>query len=89
MATSSDTIEQAGGVTDRSRVVRTAEQIREECSQFRILVIGKANTGKTTILRKVCNASPGVKPIVRDRKGNLIKRVRFNESSIEPVAWKV
>ena len=45
------------------------EQIRDQCPQFRILVIGKANAGKTTILRKVCNAKPDAKPIIYDGKG--------------------
>ena len=44
-------------------------EIRRECPQFRILVIGKANAGKTTILRKVCNAKPDAKPIVYDAEG--------------------
>jgi GTPase SAR1 family protein len=43
--------------------------IRRQCPQFRILVIGKANAGKTTILRKVCNAKPDAKPVVYDAKG--------------------
>jgi len=52
------------------------EQIRRRCPRFRILVIGKANAGKTTILRKVCNAKPGVKPIIRDAEGRevIVKR---------------
>ena len=45
------------------------EQIRDQCPQFRILVIGKANAGKTTILRKVCNAKADEKPIVYDGEG--------------------
>jgi GTPase SAR1 family protein len=45
------------------------EEIRGKCPQFRILVIGKANAGKTTILRKVCNAKPDAKPIVYDAEG--------------------
>jgi len=45
------------------------EEIRRQCRQFRILVIGKANAGKTTILRKVCNAKPDAKPIVYDGEG--------------------
>jgi len=47
----------------------SAEEIRAECPQFRILIIGKANAGKTTILRKVCNAKPDAKPIVYDAEG--------------------
>ncbi|KDQ50352.1 hypothetical protein JAAARDRAFT_100931, partial [Jaapia argillacea MUCL 33604] len=44
--------------------------------QFRILVIGKANAGKTTILHKVCNATPETKPIIYDQNG---KEVRSND----------
>ena len=50
----------------------SADQIRDECPQFRILIIGKANAGKTTILRKVCNAKPDAKPIVYDANGKKI-----------------
>jgi len=50
-----------------------AQQIRDECPQFRVLIIGKANAGKTTILRKVCNAKPGAKPIVYDAEGKEVK----------------
>ena len=33
------------------------------CSRFRILVIGRANAGKTTILEKVCGVAKGTTPI--------------------------
>ena len=51
-------------------------EIRRECPQFRILVIGKANAGKTTILRKVCNAKRDAKPIIYDAEGKevIVKR---------------
>jgi ABC-type uncharacterized transport system ATPase subunit len=50
------------------------EQYR--CPYFRILVIGRANAGKTTILEKVCGVEKGTKPIVyhqgdADLKGSL------------------
>jgi len=51
----------------------SAEEIRAKCPQFRILIIGKANAGKTTILRKVCNAKPDAKPTVYDTKGMEVK----------------
>jgi len=41
--------------------------IRKEqykCPQFRILVIGRANAGKTTILEKVCHVAKGTQPII-------------------------
>jgi len=50
-----------------------ATAIRRECSQFRVLIIGKANAGKTTILRKVCNAKPDAKPIVYDPEGKEVQ----------------
>ena len=30
--------------------------LRSRCRHFRILVIGRANAGKTTLLKKVCNS---------------------------------
>ena len=51
-----------------------AAQIRAECPQFRILIIGKANAGKTTILRKVCNAKPDAKPIIYDAEGKEVRQ---------------
>jgi len=37
---------------------------RYKCPYFRILIIGRANAGKTTILEKVCGVEKGTKPIV-------------------------
>ena len=43
-----------------------------KCSHFRILVIGRANAGKTTILEKVCGVEKGTGPvIIHDKKGKL------------------
>ncbi|KAF8336703.1 hypothetical protein F5887DRAFT_1063198 [Amanita rubescens] len=36
------------------------------CPHFHILVIGRANAGKTTILEKVCGVAKGTKPIIYD-----------------------
>ncbi|KAJ6455145.1 hypothetical protein C8R45DRAFT_1222580 [Mycena sanguinolenta] len=33
-----------------------AIDLRRKCPQFRILVVGRANAGKTTLLKKVCNS---------------------------------
>ena len=32
-------------------------ELREKYSHFRILVIGRANAGKTTLLQRVCNTT--------------------------------
>ena len=42
------------------------------CPHFRILVIGRANAGKTTILEKVCGVAKGTKPIIYDKDGKLV-----------------
>ena len=54
--------------------VKDITQLRERyrCPRFCILVIGRANAGKTTILEKVCAVVKGTKPIiVYDKKGKL------------------
>ena len=33
------------------------ENLREKFGRFRILVIGRANAGKTTILKKICDST--------------------------------
>ena len=36
-------------------MVNNAFNARQKYSHFRILVIGRANAGKTTLLKRVCN----------------------------------
>ena len=54
--------------------VEDITMLREQygCPHFRILVIGRANAGKTTILEKVCGVEKGTKPIIiHDKTGKL------------------
>jgi GTPase SAR1 family protein len=44
-----------------------------ECPHFRILVIGRANAGKTTILEKVCGVAQGTNPVIYDEHGAILK----------------
>jgi len=46
------------------------ENIQERFGRFRILIIGRANAGKTTILRAICNSTEN--PEVYDGEGNEI-----------------
>ncbi|KAJ7027077.1 hypothetical protein C8F04DRAFT_1123387 [Mycena alexandri] len=39
-----------------SPAMQDAIELRRKCPQFRILVIGRANAGKTTLLKKVCES---------------------------------
>jgi signal recognition particle receptor subunit beta len=51
--------------------------IRQETKRFRILIIGNANAGKTTILEKVCQAK-GRNPVFLDAAGNKVSSVLSN-----------
>ncbi|KAF8344795.1 hypothetical protein F5887DRAFT_885852 [Amanita rubescens] len=53
--------------TDETHVKLLREQYL--CPYFRILVIGRAIAGKTTILEKVCGVAKGTKPIIYDKDG--------------------
>ncbi|KAG1821255.1 hypothetical protein EV424DRAFT_872768 [Suillus variegatus] len=46
------------------------QDLRERIERFRVLIIGRANAGKTTILQKVCNTTD--EPEIHDAKGNKI-----------------
>ncbi|KAJ8593996.1 GTP-binding protein [Rhizopogon salebrosus TDB-379] len=46
------------------------QDIREKFGRFRILVVGRANAGKTTLLQRICNTTE--KPEIFDREGNKV-----------------
>ena len=50
------------------------QRLREHylCPHFRILIIGRANAGKTTILEKVCGVEKETKPIIYDEDGKWV-----------------
>ncbi|KII91897.1 hypothetical protein PLICRDRAFT_38777 [Plicaturopsis crispa FD-325 SS-3] len=50
--------------------IRDAAQLRKECPRFRILIVGRANAGKTTLCQKMCNSTEP--PIVRNADGAVI-----------------
>ena len=47
------------------------EDIKKKFGRFRILVIGRANAGKTTILKKICDSTEN--PEIYDDKGNKVR----------------
>ncbi|KAG1831602.1 GTP-binding protein [Suillus variegatus] len=57
-----------------------SQDLREIIGRFRVLIMGRANTGKTTILQKVCNTTDH--PEIYDTKGNKIDAA-IVESSIK------
>ncbi|KAF8184130.1 hypothetical protein K438DRAFT_1598907 [Mycena galopus ATCC 62051] len=52
--------------------------IRSKCPHFRILVIGRANAGKTTLLKRVCNSVK--EPEIYDENGKKIKAKILKEA---------
>src|SRR6266568_3787168 len=58
-----------------------AFKARQKYSHFRILVIGRANAGKTTLLKRVCNTTED--PRIYDEGKNL---VRFLSNSRRGIA---
>jgi hypothetical protein len=67
-----DTTSNLVGTTHRSLVYSLI--LEQAVDRFRILVIGNANAGKTTILDKVCHAK-GRKPDCFDTNGNKVRHV--------------
>src|SRR6266566_1941914 len=61
----------ATDVVDRGTAALLKE--RAKCPCFRILIIGRANAGKTTILEKVCGVAHGTKPIIFDQNDDELK----------------
>ncbi|KAG1785340.1 uncharacterized protein HD556DRAFT_1250064, partial [Suillus plorans] len=57
-----------------------AQDLRERIGRFRVLIMGRANAGKTTILQKVCNTTD--QPEIYDTKGKKIDTT-IVESSIK------
>ncbi|KAG1792495.1 uncharacterized protein HD556DRAFT_1309314 [Suillus plorans] len=52
-----------------------ATNLRERIGRFRILIIGRANAGKTTILQKVYNTTD--EPEIHDTKGKKVQMMIY------------
>ena len=55
------------GAEDIVRQQRRARDLRKRTKNFRVLIIGRANAGKTTILQRVCNTTE--QPKIYNREG--------------------
>ncbi|KAG9312606.1 hypothetical protein JVU11DRAFT_7003 [Chiua virens] len=51
--------------------------IREKFGRFRILIIGRANAGKTTMLKQICNSTD--EPVLYDGDGNEVGLAQIQE----------
>ncbi|KAG6914949.1 hypothetical protein DXG01_014286, partial [Tephrocybe rancida] len=52
--------------------IAAASKLRDKYTHFRILVIGRANAGKTTLLKRVCNTTE--EPCIYDDQGKNLLR---------------
>ena len=64
---SSDSESVSSVESDVEQIAKLKKQFK--CPYFRILIIGRANAGKTTILEKVCGVQQGTKPIIYNQDG--------------------
>ena len=58
---------------DIERLEVRAENVRSLTKRFRVLIIGRANAGKTTILQRVCNTTE--QPKIFNSKGHEVFHV--------------
>ncbi|EDQ98184.1 GTP-binding protein [Laccaria bicolor S238N-H82] len=66
---------------DIERQQRRAHNVRNVTKRFRVLIIGRANAGKTTILQRVCNTTE--QPKIFNQKGHEI-----DSSKLDPTAQR-
>jgi hypothetical protein len=53
------------------------------CERFRVLIIGRRNAGKTTILEKMTGSEEGAKPEIRDKEGRLVDDPTLVKAGLE------
>ncbi|KAF8874136.1 hypothetical protein BD779DRAFT_262856 [Infundibulicybe gibba] len=66
--------------TIHARNYAHARVVKEHCDRFRILVMGKRNAGKTTILHRMTDSDEGGQVFVRDPRGFLVDASIINPS---------
>ena len=60
-------------VEDIERQGKRAQNVRERTGRFRVLIIGRANAGKTTVLQRVCNTTE--QPKIFNQEGHEVFHV--------------
>jgi len=56
---------------------RHIQRIKKRCNKFRILIMGRANAGKTTILRQTCNTTDD--PEIYDAEGGKVRMSKHSD----------
>ena len=73
------------GAGDIERKQRRAGNLRRLTERFRVLIIGRANAGKTTILQRVCNTTE--QPKIFNREGHEVFHVPYIIIIIHYLMW--
>jgi hypothetical protein len=60
----------------------SSEELNRLCPRFRVLIIGRRNAGKTTILEKMTGSDEGAEPIIHDKEGRRV----VSPSHISPIS---
>jgi GTP-binding protein EngB required for normal cell division len=59
---------------DLTNMDLSSKDLNRLCNRFRVLIIGRRNAGKTTILEKMTGSEVGAKPRIHDKAGRLVVR---------------
>ncbi|KAG9311712.1 hypothetical protein JVU11DRAFT_7950 [Chiua virens] len=59
------------------------DSIRKKFGRFRILIVGRANAGKTTILKQICNSTED--PVIYDPRGKKVNLEKLQESRVRGI----
>ena len=59
---------------DLSNMDISPEELHRLCKRFRVLIMGRRNAGKTTILEKMTGSEEGTMPEIRNEDGELVVR---------------
>jgi len=68
---------------DFTNMEPSSEDFHRLCNRFRVLIIGRRNAGKTTILEKMTGSEIGDKPEIRDKEGHLVDDPTLVKAGLE------
>ena len=57
---------------DLTNMNLSPEELNRLCKRFRVLIIGRRNAGKTTLLERMTGSGPEDMPEIRDEDGKLV-----------------
>ncbi|KAH8822433.1 hypothetical protein DL96DRAFT_1620975 [Flagelloscypha sp. PMI_526] len=74
-------------MSDINEDIEQLIELKKRCKSFRVLVIGRANAGKTTICQKMCNSTQAA--VARDTSGNMVKVSPSNKRGVHDINTEI